>query len=893
MPLSYKALCSFVGGELSPEMIQRIDTPEYNNAVAGMDGFYARIQGGAKKKRGQAFVLKVKDSTQPVLMIPYVLNESFSYNVVINGGYMQFVKNGNVVVTAPNTPFQITCPYQSADLPLIRYAQMGSIIYIAHPNYPIFSLQCITDTNWQLVPTQFTYFASSDSQFSNAFLNFQIINGTTASFTTGTQFTINMNSGLINSYTPLPTFPFVPISQSINLASDGNDFDIATGGIGTSQSPLLMDGINLQVGNYVLLKDQNTPSQNGVYLVNSGSWTRASFYNSAGEINDSQVHPLYGLIWGNQYFDQTATVATVGTDPITFAWSQFPPGTGELAGVTVQLGATGTYIWQVTCLAASASTQQWQVLAIPATYSAPSTFVAITPTYVSPTVFTMSGDQRSYFPTYQFLQFDDPTTLSLQNTPQPGTIPQDYVVSTTFTGGLTHVTISGNYSTIPSDLSQVSCLYNSMWKPGAYPNALCFCEARLMTGGSAQFPNYVWGSRAGGLFLDFTTGVTADMGIIEQVASNDYNQIVHMVNSRQLLLLTTSTEFAMFGASGGPLSGISSNIIKDYTHNGCNLTSRPCRIGKEVLFTQRDGLKTRAITYDIMTDSNQAPDIMVMSNHLTDAGGIVAQAFSQNPDYLLWAVTSDGRLLACCFDRDQKIVAWSPMVSQGNYESICVVPGISSDYTYVQMNYTINGQTVRTVELMDYLQGPANVPGGNSLMDCFFIFNNGSTVTNTITGLPSFMYGATVGVMVNGTYEPNDIVSNTGTITTINSGTYFVIGFPYIGDLELLNPEFGDASAPTMARTKGMTDIFIQVYNTTDLVFNNGKLDQFGNIVSKDVSIPFLTTAQGLGTAPAPYSGLKKVGALGWDTNYQVHIKSTTPTECIVLGVVYKGLLGE
>jgi hypothetical protein len=887
MSTLYHAIVDFSGGELSPQMTQRIDLPEYAKGVKQMQNFYTIIQGGAKKRRGQAYVATASNSAHPVKLIPYVLNTTYTYLVIINNGTMQFAKNGNLIQS-----YSITCPYQDADLPLMRYAQSGSILYIFHPNYPIFSLQCGGDTNWSLAPTQFTYNATSDVDFSNAFVNSQIINGDTA-FGAGTQFFVYQQNGLISSYTPLPTLPFTPAAQPVNLASDGNNFNISVGGIGTSTAPIIMDGINLQVGNYVLLKDQTVPSQNGVYLVNSGAWTRASWYNTAGEFNNSQIHVQYGLIWGNQYFNQTATITNVGTDTPVFAWALSAPGDGQMAGVTSQLGATGTYMWSYSCLTASTTGQTWQVLGIPGTASG-TTVTPYTPTYISGTSFSIPGNVTSYFPTYQVLQFDDATSLNMQNPPAINSIPRGYVLSATYNGTITTVTTSMyGGQVIPSDLSQVSCIYTAMWKPGSYANAGCFYEGRMMTGGSSQFPQYIWGSRAGGYFLDFTCGLTEDMGIIEAIAGNNYNQIIHLVSSRQLLLMTTNAEYAMFGPSNQALSGISSNIIKDYTGHGTSTQVRPIRIGKEVLFVQRDGLKVRAISYEITSDSNVAPDITLFSNHLTNTGVIVDCTFAQNPDYLSWFITNDGRMLSCTFDRDQGIIAWGEHTTDGTYQAVCTVPGIAQDYTYVVVSRNINGTPTLFIELMDYTAGTANQLGGPSLADCFFIFTS-NTNTNTITGLPASLYNATgISVVINGTVENGHTISNTGTITTITSGTYFVIGFPYTAQLQLLTPEFGDVGNPTLVRRKGFNRVFINVDNATDLQFNSNETDQFGNLISADVDIPFLTTSVGLGAQVVPYSGQKQVDTYGWKTTNEVWIKSTNPTDITVLGVIYKGDIGE
>jgi hypothetical protein len=99
-----------------------------------------------------------------------------------------------------------------------------------------------------------------------------------------------------------------------------------------------VDGVALSVGDRVLVKDQSTGSQNGIYVVASGSWTRATdFDNTPG----TEVSPgtFFFVEEGtaqadNGYVVTNDTAITIGTTAITF--SQFS-GAGQItagAGLT-------------------------------------------------------------------------------------------------------------------------------------------------------------------------------------------------------------------------------------------------------------------------------------------------------------------------------------------------------------------------------------------------------------------------------------------------------------------------------------------------------------------------------------------------------------------------------
>jgi len=90
----------------------------------------------------------------------------------------------------------------------------------------------------------------------------------------------------------------------------------------------VLDGYTLLNGNRILVKDQATQAQNGIYTWATGGTvlTRATDFDTNIEIaNGDFTFVTYGTLYGNTGWVQTLPVATVGTSPIS--WSQFS-GTG-------------------------------------------------------------------------------------------------------------------------------------------------------------------------------------------------------------------------------------------------------------------------------------------------------------------------------------------------------------------------------------------------------------------------------------------------------------------------------------------------------------------------------------------------------------------------------------
>ena len=128
----------------------------------------------------------------------------------------------------------------------------------------------------------------------------------------------------------------------------GTTYNNGTSGVGATIAPagngaLTLDGVSLSVGNRVLIKNQSSSLQNGVYIVTTAgsagsSWllTRASDYDTVPEVDAGDfIYVESGTSNGTTGWVQTSTVTTIGTDSITF--TQFSGAGTYLAGTGLTL----------------------------------------------------------------------------------------------------------------------------------------------------------------------------------------------------------------------------------------------------------------------------------------------------------------------------------------------------------------------------------------------------------------------------------------------------------------------------------------------------------------------------------------------------------------------------
>ena len=113
------------------------------------------------------------------------------------------------------------------------------------------------------------------------------------------------------------------VKDSVRVTTPGSNITLS--GLQT------LDGISLSADDRVLVKDQNTASENGIYLAKSGSWVRASDANENSEVTSGLfTFTEEGSLNGSAGFVLTTSGSiTVGSTGLAFA--QFS-GAGNITG---------------------------------------------------------------------------------------------------------------------------------------------------------------------------------------------------------------------------------------------------------------------------------------------------------------------------------------------------------------------------------------------------------------------------------------------------------------------------------------------------------------------------------------------------------------------------------
>jgi hypothetical protein len=164
-----------------------------------------------------------------------------------------------------------------------------------------------------------------------------------------------------------------------------------------------VDGVTLATGDRVLVKNQTTQTENGIYVVKaSGAPDRATDADSAAELNGATVYVTSGTTNADKAYTQTTDAVTLGTSNIV--WAQIGGGTLPTAGAGLTLTGSTLDVGAGTGISVAADSVAVDTAVVARKYStathASTTSIAIThnlgTTATTEAVFVTSGGEEIF-----------------------------------------------------------------------------------------------------------------------------------------------------------------------------------------------------------------------------------------------------------------------------------------------------------------------------------------------------------------------------------------------------------------------------------------------------------------------------------------------------------------
>lgn len=325
-------------------------------------------------------------------------------------------------------------------------------------------------------------------------------------------------------------------------------------------------------------------------------------------------------------------------------------------------------------------------------------------------------------------------------------------------------------------------VYTSDWREGEWsanliqPSAVTLSDGRLWWSGEDR----IWGS-VSDAFASFDEELEGDAGPISRsIATGGVNDTQWLMSLQRLLIGTEGTIAAAKSSSLDEPITPSSISIRDTSTTGV-AGIEPAKLDARGLVVERAG---KAIM-EVVFDGTQAEYRTTQLSKLTTAlfnSGVKTLAVQRRPDTRIWIVLNDGGCVCCLYEPDQEVVAFVPVETDGDFESVAVLPADDQDRVYFVVNRSIGG-TVRYIEKMclDTEVKPSTLC---KVMDAFKVVTNGPA-SATVSGL-THLIGETVVAWADGApvetapgTRATFVVNGSGQITLPSAKTNIVVGLPY------------------------------------------------------------------------------------------------------------------
>jgi hypothetical protein len=438
--------------------------------------------------------------------------------------------------------------------------------------------------------------------------------------------------------------------------------------------------------------------------------------------------------------------------------------------------------------------------------------------------------------------------------------------SATVVDGVVRRALTGTTAAPSDSWSLESPVWNA---ENGYPRAVTLYEQRLVAAGSSAYPNNVWASSPR-IYDDFCPGAADDDGLVFEIVSDQQNPILQLAPLSHLVPLTFGSILSMRGGVEKPLTPTNVRAKDEQGYGAANV--RPVRVGGEALYVQRAGRRIRSLSYRVELDAYPAPDISILSEHITQSG-IVDMAYVEEPESIVAMVRADGVLVLLTYAREQEVIAWSRKVTDGFFEAVCSIPYGDKNQLWAIVRRSINGVSMRYVEVMEFEREPDD----NLQTDCCVVATGAAS--DTWTGF-DHLHGKTLDVLGDGVVMPAATVS-AGQITLPREATSVEAGLHYTTTIVTLPPEAGLPEGSMQGRPVSISDVVVKLYRSIGCEVEGEQ-------------IPFRAFGEDVLDAPVdPFTGDKRVSTIGWERGRKLTIRQTQPLPLCVLSLVKRISVGD
>lgn len=412
---------------------------------------------------------------------------------------------------------------------------------------------------------------------------------------------------------------------------------------------------------------------------------------------------------------------------------------------------------------------------------------------------------------------------------------------------------------------------------GNYPGAVSYFEQRRCFAGTLNKPQNIWMTRTGTESnLNYCLPTKDDDSIGFRVAAREANTIRHIVPLNNMVLLTGAAEWRVTSVNTDAITPTSISV-RPQSYIGAG-NAQPVIVNNNLIYASARGGHVREQAYSWQANGYITGDLSLRAPHLFDGLDITDIAYMKSPFPVCWFVSTSGKLLGLTYVPEQQVGGWHQHVTDGIFESVCVVAEGGEDAVYVVVKRTIGGSTKRYVERMASRMF-------SDQADAFFVDSgltySGSPAT-VISGL-GHLEGKVVNILADGAVHPQRTVTS-GSITLDQAASKVHVGLPITADLKTLPLAMQIDNSFGQGHQKNVNKVWVRVYRSSGI---------FAGPSDTQLVEAKQRSEENYGTAPALKSGEIPIMIKGqWGDGGQVLIRQTAPLPLTILSVTMEVAIG-
>lgn len=226
----------------------------------------------------------------------------------------------------------------------------------------------------------------------------------------------------------------------------------------------------------------------------------------------------------------------------------------------------------------------------------------------------------------------------------------------------------------------------------AYPACVTYFQQRRVFGEPFGQPETAVFSQIGN-YDNFDKGLVVldSDAFTMSIASREVNKIVSLVPmSGGMIAFTSGGAFLISGQSASDAITPATAVALPQASSGAS-DLPPLVINNNVIYITSKGNTVRDLEFNFGVQSYYGKDRSTLANHLFQGFTILDWTWAEEPQKLVWAVRSDGKLLCLSYVPEEDVYGWSRHDTYGLFESATSIPEGEIDRTYLIVQRQIGG----------------------------------------------------------------------------------------------------------------------------------------------------------------------------------------------------------